>query len=75
MASTIDALYLQIAERFDRPVDTLLPETTLESLGIDSLEKIELIFDLEDHFGVRIPNENTKADTLQDVANLIDSAK
>lgn len=75
MSSTIDALYQQIAERFDKKVEDLSAETTLESLGIDSLEKIELIFDLEDHFGVRIPNENTKVETLQDVANLIDTAR
>jgi len=75
MSSTISALYLQISERFGKNVEELAPDTTLESLGIDSLEKIELIFDLEDHFKVRIPNENVKIETLQDVANLIDSAR
>lgn len=75
MSSTISALYQQISERFGKNVEELVPDTTLESLGIDSLEKIELIFDLEDHFKVRIPNENVKIETLQDVANLIDSAR
>ncbi|WP_162784959.1 acyl carrier protein [Polynucleobacter necessarius] len=45
-------------------IDDLSADTTLESLGIDSLGKIELIFDLEDHCRVRIPNEDAKVDTL-----------
>ena len=73
--TTISALLALVAEKFDKNIDELSPETTLESLGIDSLGKIELIFDLEDYFRVRIPNEDVKVDTLGDVAALIDSAK
>ncbi len=73
--TTIAALLELVAEKFDKNPADLSPETTLESLGIDSLGKIELIFDLEDHFRVRIPNEDAKVDTLADVAALIDSAK
>lgn len=73
--TTISALLDLVAEKFDKNLDELSPDTTLESLGIDSLGKIELIFDLEDHFRVRIPNEDAKVDTLGDVAALIDSAK
>ena len=73
--TTIATLLELVAEKFDKNPADLSPETTLESLGIDSLGKIELIFDLEDHFRVRIPNEDAKVDTLADVAALIDSAK
>lgn len=73
--TTISALLELAAEKFDKNLDELTPETTLESLGIDSLGKIELIFDLEDHFRVRVLNEDAKVDTLADVAALIDSAQ
>jgi acyl carrier protein len=31
-------------------------ETTLEGLGLDSVERVELLVQLEDAFGVSIPN-------------------
>jgi acyl carrier protein len=75
MSDTINALLHQVAERFDRNINEIGPETTLESLGVDSLGKIELLFDLEDYFEVRLPNEDFKVTTIQEVANLIDSVK
>jgi acyl carrier protein len=75
MSDTMNVLLQQVAERFDKNIDEIGPETSLESLGVDSLGKIELLFDLEDHFEVHLPNEDFKVVTLQDVANLIDSAK
>lgn len=75
MSTTLQALLKLVADKFDKNIDDLSPDTTLESLGVDSLGKIELIFDLEDHFRVRIPNEDAKVDTLGEVAALIDSAK
>ena len=75
MSETMQVLLQQVAERFDKNIDDISPEMTLESLEVDSLGKIELLFDLEDHFKVRIPNEAYKLITLQDVADLIDSVK
>ena len=78
MSDTINILIQQVAERFDKNINELSPDTTLESLGVDSLGKIESLFDLEDHFKVRLPNENNdnfNISTLSDVAALIDSAK
>lgn len=75
MTNTLHALIELVSEKFDRKIDELGPDTTLESLGVDSLGKIELIFDLEDHFKVRIPNEDAKVDTLAEVAALLDTAK
>ncbi len=75
MTKTESALIELVASKFDKKVEDLSPETTLESLGIDSLGKIELIFDLEDHFNVRVPNEDAKVDNLGEVAALLDAAK
>lgn len=33
----------------------IAPETRLDDLGIDSLDQIELIFELEEHFDVSLP--------------------
>lgn len=46
-----------LAEFFKVPAARLLPETRLEELGLDSLAAVELIFEIEERFGVQVPNE------------------
>ncbi len=36
------------------------PNTTLEDIGVDSLSAIELVMELEDVFGVLIPDEEAE---------------
>lgn len=48
------------------------PEGT-EALGVDSLETAELVFALEEAFGVRLPDD-AAFDTLADVARHVDAA-
>jgi len=45
--------------------------TTLDSLGIDSLAKMELVFELEDYFKISVSNEDLSVNTLQDVLDLV----
>ena len=46
-------------------------ETTLDSLGIDSLAKMELVFRLEDQYKITIPNDDISVNTLQEVLELV----
>jgi acyl carrier protein len=75
MSQTFTILQKLVAERLQKEEAELRPDTTLESLGIDSLGQIELMFDLEDHFDVRFGNHQEPLATLQEVAVLIDSVK
>lgn len=58
------------ADMFEINEDMLRPETTLGELGLDSLDKIEFMFALEEEFKIRIPDREVKINTVQD---LIDS--
>lgn len=51
------------------PVERVTPETTFEELGMTSLDALALIADLEEEFGVEIPNE--EALSLRDVRQAI----
>jgi len=42
--------------------DTIQPDSTLKDLGIASLDAIEVIFDIEEHFNINLPNEDTDFD-------------
>lgn len=75
MKPTVDTIRELIAQRLSHDLGTLKPETTLESLGIDSLAKIELLFDLEDHLGMKLPDPEGPVNTIQDLADHIDHAR
>ncbi|MFO0913737.1 MAG: aminotransferase class I/II-fold pyridoxal phosphate-dependent enzyme [Pirellulales bacterium] len=50
----------------------VLPETNIVELGLDSLERLEIINILEDHFGGRLPEEVLpEIETCQQVADAI----
>jgi len=50
----------------------LTPYATLEGRGLDSLDKIELMFSLEEEFKIKIPDRQVTTVTIQDVMNVID---
>ncbi len=49
------------------------PDSTFESLGIDSLDIVEMIMDLESELGVELEMEDQKIATFQELADFIDS--
>ena len=73
--STLETLFDLIAKRLDHERSTLTADTTLESLGIDSLGKIELLFDLEDYLNLKLPDDGREINTIGEVAAFIDSVK
>ena len=51
----------------------ITPESTFESLGIDSLDVVEMIMDLETELGVELELEDQKIATFQELADFIES--
>lgn len=49
-------------------------DSSLEELGISSLDSISLIFDVEDKFGIEVPNEALKkVKTVRDIVEGVDA--
>ena len=49
---------------------TIQPETTLEEIGISSLDAITIVYEIEDEFDVEVPNENLESlKTVQDIVD------
>nr|WP_233581151.1 phosphopantetheine-binding protein [Acidipila sp. EB88] len=42
------------------PLDSVKPESTFEALGIDSLDRLNILFDLESEFDIEIDDEDAK---------------
>ena len=51
----------------------IAPDSTFESLGIDSLDIMELIMDLESELGIELELEDQKIATFGELAAFIDS--
>ena len=67
-----DAIARVIAERTDRDVAEIKPESTFAELGIDSLDTVELLMSLEDEIGVEIELDR-KVETVADLDKFIQS--
>ena len=72
--STQQEIYKIIAGHAAIEPDTVTPESKLQDLGIDSLEAIEIIFDIEEHFGVNLPDRDPNFDTGS-VQGLLDAVQ
>ena len=46
-----------LSEKYDVAREAISPEATLTELGLDSLTIVELLFDVEDEFGIEVPEE------------------
>ena len=61
-----------LSEKYDVPREAISPEATLTELGLDSLTIVELLFDVEDEFGIEVPEERVTFQTLAEAAALVD---
>jgi acyl carrier protein len=72
--STLEIIQDILVSKFALDRATLTPEAGLDRLGIDSLAVLELLFDIEDRFGLKIKEDTPDSlATLQDVVLYIDS--
>ena len=63
-----------LADYKDVDVSTVKLDSSFTDLGLDSLDTVEIVMNLEDEFGVEIEmNESLK--TVKDLVELIDSNK
>ena len=61
------------AKQLELNPDEITPSSTFESLGIDSLDIVEMIMDLESELGIELDMEDQKITTFQELADFIDS--
>lgn len=67
-----------IAKAKNIPADTIKPETSFDEINIDSLDKINISFEVEEAFDIEIPDEalgslKTVGDVVNGVKQLIDA--
>ena len=81
----IDEVRQIVANTVKRPLAEIAPDTRLDDIGVNSLDVIEVVFALEEKFGVDLPikpdesnnggrsgqRSNLPFETIADVANAV----
>lgn len=70
--TTYDRLETILTKDYNVPPEKMQPAARLEELGIDSLGVMELLFKIEDEFGITVPPEQVDLATVDDVVAYID---
>jgi acyl carrier protein len=70
--STVKVIQELIAASAELPIETLDPNRPLEDLKVDSLTVLEVMYEIEDKFKIKMPEERVPIRTLQDIAELVD---
>ena len=60
----LETMQTLLHERLGIDKDKVILDASLEDLGIDSLMQIELLFDFEDKYKVKIPDITEKPTTI-----------
>ena len=72
MSTTLERLQKLFIARFDYKIEDLTATTTLENLGLDSLDIIDFLFDIEDEFKIKVPDREFEVKTIQDMVDAMD---
>jgi acyl carrier protein len=72
LSTTLERLQQLFIDRFDYKIEKLAATTKLENLGLDSLDIVDFLFDIENEFNIQIPDREFKVKTIQDMVDALD---
>ena len=70
--TTLERLQKIIVKNFELKPEDLKANASLESLGLDSMSTIDLLFSIEDEFNIQVSREPVELKMIQDVVDYID---
>ena len=73
--SSLKELQDLIHEKYGIDPATLDPHASMRAAGVDSLALVEFLFEVEDRYGISVPDEYSNIDTLAELAAVVDSVR
>jgi acyl carrier protein len=70
--SSLAELQELIHKKYGLASDMLEPDKPMTELGLDSLAIAEFLFEVEDHFAIRLSDDDPEIDTLRKLSVLVD---
>ena len=74
MTSSFDFIRQTLIDKFEVDAELISLEATMETMGLDSLTMVELLFDVSEKYGIEIPTDKLDFTTLGEAVVLIDEA-
>jgi len=72
MSTTLERLKQLFVAKFGSNIEELNLTTTLEYLGLDSLDMVDFLFDIENEFEIKIPDQEFRVRTIQEIVDAVD---
>jgi acyl carrier protein len=72
VSTTFERLKQLFLVHFDYKIEQVTVTTTLQDLSLDSLDLIEFMFDIEEEFNIKIPDQEFRVRTIQDMVDAVD---
>lgn len=69
----LEKVAAMLAEKLECDAAEITAETKFETLGIDSLDVMELLMNVEEEFGTEVELGDNKVNTVGDLVTLIES--
>ncbi len=70
--SSLDYIRQTLIDKFEVNADAITPEATFESMGLDSLTMVELMFEISEKYDIELPTDRLDFKTLGEAVILID---
>lgn len=70
---TLDKVKTILADHLEIEESTITEETSFKDLGVDSLDTVEILMEMEDEFGIEIQPGSVTLNTVKDLVDYIDS--
>ena len=70
--SSLKELQDLIQKKYGLDAAALDPNTSMRGSGVDSLALVEFLFEVEDHYGISVPEEHSGIDTLTELSVVVD---
>ena len=73
--SSLEELQDLIQKKYGLDRAAVDPQASMRAAGVDSLALVEFVFDVEDKFGITMPDDYRDIDTLAQLAELVDGLR
>ena len=73
MKNVQDRLFKLMAEQLGKPISEIKLESTIEDLGADSLDVVEIALAVEDEYEIEIPDDSAEGiNTVGDIIAIVE---
>ncbi len=74
MEGVLKTVQEMLCQQYTLTERQVAPEQKLSSLGLDSMSKLEFIYQLEERFSISLAEEQSKQETVSDIVRVVERA-